>query len=112
MQKFREFKIYSCFHGKFFSTFFRLAEPASSTSTSTATAAIGSGDQGPIIFDVTNNDELFDIDGVLDNATKKTESPTVEVPMSPLSQAMQAVDPCLVNPAISVTNANNASTSL
>ena len=95
-----------------FSTFFRLAEPASSTSTSTATAAIGSGDQGPIIFDVTNNDELFDIDGVLDSAAKKTESPTVEVPMSPLSQAMQAVDPSLVNPAISVTNANNASTSL
>ena len=112
MQKFREFKTYACFHGKFFSTFFRLAEPASSTSTSTATAAIGSGDQGPIIFDVTNNDELFDIDGVLDNAAKKTESPTVEVPMSPLSQAMQAVDPSLVNPAISVTNANNASTSL
>ena len=36
------------------------------------------------------------------------ESPKVETPMSPLSKAMHAVDPSLVNPAISVTNKNNS----
>lgn len=49
---------------------------------------------GPIIFDVTEN-QL--------NSPEKVSSPKVEVPLSPLSAAMTAVDPTLVNPAISVT---------
>ena len=70
---------------------------------------------GPIIFDVTNTDDFIlenvnsdpnELSG--NQANPIMESPKVETPMSPLSKAMHAVDPSLVNPAISVTNKNNS----
>ena len=64
------------------------------------------------ILENVNSEDLNEISAnqVDDDASK--ESPKVETPMSPLSKAMHAVDPSLVNPAISVTtnknNSNNA----
>ena len=56
--------------------------------------------------DVTHDD---DVEGIFlsdDDVGQVVEQPTVETPMSPLSAAvMQAVDPMLVSPAITVNNA-------
>ncbi len=55
---------------------------------------------GPIIFDVTHDDESEEVN--VTDLPSPIKSPRVDVPMSPLSAAMTAVDPTLVNPAISV----------
>ena len=63
------------------------------------------------ILENVNSDDLNELSGgkYQFQANPITESPKVETPMSPLSKAMYAVDPSLVNPAISVqTNKNNS----
>jgi len=70
-----------------------VAGAASPNKAATAAAAAG----GPIIFDVTHTE-----DGNQVITTPTTEAPKIDIPMSPLSEAMRAIDPSLVNPAISV----------
>ena len=86
-------------------------EPKVSFDTENETVDVESTD-GPIIFDVTNTDLFGDSDLKIGTAPvvkqSPAESPKVEVPMSPLSQAMQAIDPTLVNPAISVNKASSS----
>jgi len=67
--------------------------------------------EGPVIFDVTHNDEgLFDDNnyGTTPTVTSPQTPTKAEAPMSPLSMAMQAVDPSLVNPAISINRSPNS----
>ena len=103
---------------------FDASTPTSTTASSAASGGLQTSSSnlgGPIIFDVTNTDD-FILENVNSDdlnelsggkyqfqANPITESPKVETPMSPLSKAMYAVDPSLVNPAISVqTNKNNS----
>ena len=80
-----------------------------------STSTDGKSNDGPIIFDVTNTDDLFsntDLNIITSPLVKPAtvDSHKVEIPMSPLKQAMQVVDPCLVNPAISINDsASNSS---
>jgi len=71
-----------------------------STDTPNKVVAAAAASGGPIIFDVTHTE---DGDQVLNlTPTAPTEPPKIDIPMSPLSEAMKSIDPTLVNPAISV----------
>ncbi len=72
-----------------------------------ATSGVNPG--GPVILDVTHDDDpvmpqqgQFQTQFQNQQQQEQQSQPQVEVPMSPLSMAMQAVDPALVNPSISV----------
>ena len=62
--------------------------------------------------DVTHDDDDDDSDSIFlsnDPADQLPDQPTVETPMSPLSAAvMQAVDPCVVSPGITVGGATSS----
>lgn len=66
--------------------------------------------------DVTHDDDDDEDSNIFlstDEAEQMPDQPTVETPMSPLSAAvMQAVDPCVVSPAITVTGAASSHNSL
>lgn len=62
-----------------------------------------SDDDGPIILDVTHDDRQQQHQEYM---MQQQQTPKVETPMSPLSMAMQAVNPSLVNPAISVASSS------
>merc|ERR1711990_840543 len=57
---------------------------------------------GPFIYDVTNTDDGNMVQNETGSGNMSEAQPKIDVPMSPLSEAMRAIDPSLVNPAISL----------
>jgi len=85
--------------------FDNLAGVATVTSPATPTkVTVAAAGSGPVIYDVTHHDEGLQ---AIKTPKTPTEAPKIDVPMSPLSEAMMAVDPTLVNPAISLQVADN-----
>ena len=57
---------------------------------------------GPFIYDVTNTDDGNMVQNETGSGNTSEAQPKIDIPMSPLSEAMRAIDPSLVNPAISL----------
>ena len=87
------------------------------TASGAATGTSTPSGAGPLIFEMSPEDGInlltqnmgkTNEEVTITVTSPKPQTPRQEVPMSPLSQAMQAVDPCLVNPAISLATPQNA----